>query len=74
LLRKRAGLTVDVVVDVNPAKQGKFLPATGLQVLSPGRALAELPGTAVIYVMNCNYLEEIKEMSHSKYCYIGVHQ
>jgi SAM-dependent methyltransferase len=74
MLRMRAGLIVDAVVDVNPAKQGKFLPATGLKVLSPERALADLPGDAVIYVMNSNYLQEIKEMSHNKFEYIGIDQ
>jgi len=74
LLRKRAGLTVDAVIDVNPAKQGKFLPATGLKVLSPERALVDLPGNAAIYIMNSNYLQEIKEMSHNKFNYIGIDQ
>ncbi len=74
LLRIRAGLSVDTVIDVNPAKQGKFLPATGLKVLSPERALVDLPGNAAIYVMNSNYLQEIKEMSHNKFNYIGIDQ
>ena len=72
LLRLRAGLSVDTVIDVNPAKQGKFLPATGLKVLSPERALVDLPTNAAIYVMNSNYLQEIKEMSHNKFHYIGI--
>lgn len=74
LLRRRAGLPVDTVVDVNPAKQGKFLPATGLKVLSPEIALADLPSNSVIYVMNSNYLQEIIEMSHNKFHYIGIDQ
>ena len=72
LLRKRAGLPVDLVVDINPAKQGGFLPATGFPVLSPEQALAELPIDSVIYVMNSNYLAEIKEMSQNKFNYIGI--
>jgi len=74
LLRLRAGLPVDTVIDVNPAKQGKFLPATGLKALSPERALVDLPGNAFIFVMNSNYLQEIKEMSHNKFNYIGIDQ
>jgi hypothetical protein len=73
-LRKRVGLPVEAVIDVNPAKQGRFLPATGLEVLSPERALANLPSDAIIYVMNSNYLAEIKEMSQNKFNYIGVDQ
>ena len=74
LLRKRAGLPVDAVIDVNPAKYGRFLPSTGLEVLSPQLALADLPIDAVIYVMNSNYLAEIKEMSQNKFHYIGIDQ
>jgi hypothetical protein len=74
LLRKRIGLQVDIVIDINCAKQGKYLPATGLRVISPERALAELPNDAVIYVMNSNYLEEIKEMTQNKFHHIGIEQ
>jgi len=74
ILRERAGLPVDCVIDINPAKQGRFLPVTGLQVLSPNKALAELPREAIICVMNSNYLDEIKEMSRKKFHYVGVDQ
>jgi hypothetical protein len=74
MLRKRAGFPIDAIVDVNPAKQGRFLPATGLKVLSPEQALAELPVDSVVYVMNSNYLAEIKEMSQNKFKYIGIDQ
>ena len=74
LIRKRAGLPVDILVDVNPAKQGKFLPATGLKVSSPEQAIAELPSDALIYVMNSNYLDEIKPMTKNRFHYIGIDQ
>jgi hypothetical protein len=74
LIRKRVGLPVDIVIDVNPAKQGKFLPATGLKVSSPEQALSELPGDALIYVMNSNYLDEIKTMTKNQFHYIGIDQ
>ena len=74
LLRRRVGLHVDAVIDVNPAKHGRFLPSTGLEVKSPQRALADLPIDAAIYVMNSNYLVEIKEMSQNKFHYIGIDQ
>jgi hypothetical protein len=45
LLRQRAGVPVERVIDINPAKQGRYLPGTGLLVCSPDEALAELaPG------------------------------
>ncbi len=72
LLKARAGQPVTTVIDINPAKQGKYLPSTGLLVQSPAEALAALPKGATIYVMNSNYLEEIKKMSNNAYAYIEV--
>ncbi|RCV90914.1 class I SAM-dependent methyltransferase [Billgrantia montanilacus] len=74
LLRERAGRPVDIVIDVNPEKQGKYLPGTGLLVQSPEVAIKNLPPGAAIYVMNSNYLEEIKRMSNYNFRYIGVDQ
>jgi len=72
LLKERAGCPVETVIDINPAKQGKFLPGTGLQVKSPAHGLAELQIGSTIYVMNSNYLEEIKKMSGNIFNYIGI--
>lgn len=72
LLKARAGYAVDVVIDINPAKQGKFLAATGIKVISPAQAISQLPPGATIFVMNSNYLEEIKKMSNNAYNYIGI--
>lgn len=70
ILRERAGQPVDTVIDINPRKQGRFLPATGLRVYSPHEALPTLPPDTVIYVMNPNYLEEIREMSNNAFTYV----
>jgi hypothetical protein len=72
LLRARIGNPVSRVIDINPAKQGKHLPATGLRVDSPKDALARLPLGSPIYVMNSNYLQEIREMTNNAYRYVGV--
>ncbi|WFU46691.1 class I SAM-dependent methyltransferase [Sinorhizobium terangae] len=72
LLRTRAGLPVKAVIDINPAKQGKYLPITGLRVRAPEDVLADLRPGSSIYVMNRNYLEEIKRMSNNAYTYIEV--
>jgi C-methyltransferase-like protein len=72
LLKARAGQPVDTVIDINPSKQGRFLPATGLVVKSPEKALGELPEGSTIFVMNSNYLEEIKQMSGNQFHCIGV--
>ena len=72
LLCERAGFPVATVIDINPAKQGKYLAATGLQVQSPQQALADLPHGSTIYVMNPNYLKEIRLLSQNKYNYVGI--
>jgi hypothetical protein len=72
LIKQRAGEPVGTIIDINPAKQGKHLPATGLLVQSPAQALKTLPPGATIYVMNSNYLEEIKRMSDYAFRYVEV--
>ncbi len=72
LLKQRSGCTIDLVIDINSAKQGKYLPAIGLRVFSPEEALSLLPAGSTIYVMNSNYMEEIIQMSSNAYHYIGV--
>jgi hypothetical protein len=72
LLCERNGASVTVVIDVNPAKQGHYLPGTGLRVQSPAEALPALPVGSTIFVMNSNYLSEIKQMSNNAYHYVGV--
>ena len=71
-LRERAGKPVEIVIDVNPAKQGKFLPSTGLRVQSPVDALPRLPAGSAIFVMNSNYIHEIRKMSSKAYRYVGI--
>ena len=72
LLKKRLGYPIDTVIDINPAKQGKYLAGSGIQVQSPNRALPLLPPGSTIFVMNSNYLNEIKEMSKNIYSYIRI--
>ena len=72
LLRSRVGKPLDTVIDINPAKQNKYLPTTGLKVYSPEKVFDLLPAGSTIYVMNSNYLEEIKEMSAHLYNYVCI--
>lgn len=72
LLRARAGHPVDRVIDINPAKQGRYLPGTGLPVLSPEEGLADLPEGSLIYVMNPNYLDEIRTIAGPRFVCKGV--
>ena len=72
LLRERAGKPVAGVIDINPAKQHKYLAASGLQVLAPDETLSGLPKTARILIMNPNYSDEIKAMSDNAFNYVEV--
>lgn len=72
LFLQRAGVTVDRVVDINPAKQGRYLPLSGARVSSPQEAQDALPEGANLFVMNSNYLEEIKRMTDGRYVYHAV--
>lgn len=72
LFLQRAGVSVDHVVDINPSKQGRYLPLSGARVSSPQEALDSLPAGAQLFVMNSNYLEEIKRMTHGRYVYHAV--
>ena len=67
LLMERAGARIDTVIDINPAKQGRYLAATGLRVQSPEEAMAHLPGGADVFVMNSNYRAEIEALTAHRF-------
>jgi SAM-dependent methyltransferase len=57
-LLDRESRIVDCVVDINPRKQGQFLPGTGHPIVAPG----DLAGRGVrsVLVMNRNYATEVR--------------
>lgn len=63
---------VDFAIDINPIKQGRYLPCSGLKVVSPIEGMAQLPAGSDILVMNSNYLNEIRETSGNRYTYIAI--
>jgi hypothetical protein len=69
---KNIGIHIDFAIDINPEKQGKFLAKSGVQVFSPLEAEKFLNPSDNIFVMNSNYLDEIKEQSQNKYTYSVV--
>src|SRR5690606_14147123 len=68
------GVAPALAIDINPAKQGRFLAGSGLPVLPPGEALAKLGPAPDIFVMNSNYLPEIRSMGGPGPTYIAVDQ
>lgn len=66
------GLRLDFAIDINPAKQGKFLASSGIEVLSPQHGLARARAGSDIFVMNSNYLGEIEALGGKAFNYIPV--
>ncbi|PIP79909.1 MAG: methyltransferase [Gammaproteobacteria bacterium CG22_combo_CG10-13_8_21_14_all_40_8] len=67
-----SGYLLDFVVDINPAKQDKFMAGSGLEVLSPDAALEILNDGDQVFVMNSNYLDEITLLGGEKLTYICI--
>jgi len=72
LYLQRAGITVDGVIDINPAKQHKYIAATGLQILRPDEGIEMLRDDDNVFVMNSNYLQEIIALSNNRFNYLEV--
>ena len=67
---QRRGVAFATAVDINPAKQGRFLPTTGLSIEPPEEALARLGPGVDIHVMNSNYLDEIRALAGAGHRYL----
>lgn len=72
IFMQRVGVSIDFIVDINPAKQNKFLAITGHKVCSVDFVEAHLPEGSNVYVMNGNYLEEIRNMTANRYQLIAL--
>ena len=59
-----------MVIDIKYSKQGKFLSVTGLKVYSPNKAMMILKDGTTVYVMNSNYLAEVKKMTNHRFKYL----
>ena len=74
LFMERAGIVLGPVIDINPAKQGRHLAATGLVVQSPEEAMAHLPAGTDVFVMNSNYLQEIEALTAHRFHCVPIDQ
>ena len=54
------GSLIDCLIDVNPRKQGAFVPLSGHPIVEPATAVSRGVRTAII--MNPNYADEIRHM------------
>jgi len=60
LLRVTAGAGIDWVVDINPRKQGHFVPLMGQRIVGPDCLLKDPPD--LVIVMNPEYEREVRSM------------
>ncbi|WP_287601779.1 class I SAM-dependent methyltransferase [Thiothrix sp.] len=72
LFMQRSGVVIDFIIDINPAKQGKYLAATGLRVSSPEEVTSQIQSNTNIFVMNSNYLPEIRKTTNNQFNYLTV--
>ena len=63
---------MQTVIDINPAKQEKYLPASGLKVQSPEQGLRDLAAGLDLLAMNGNYVSEIRTLTHNQFKYLPV--
>lgn len=54
------GEKIDCVVDINPRKQGKFVPGTGHPIVSPEQLVKR--GVKTAFILNPNYKQECQDM------------
>jgi hypothetical protein len=69
---QRRNLFLEFAVDLNPAKQARYLPVTGLKVLSLVEAESILSNGDCIFVANSNYIEEIRSFSKKSLEYVAL--
>ena len=72
LYMQRMALNIDLVIDINPAKQGKYMGGSGLRVSSPNDGMRALQAGDDVFVMNSNYLQEIVALTNNQFNYIQV--
>lgn len=72
LYMQRAVVNIDLVIDINPAKQNKYMAGSGLRISSPKEGMQMLQAGDNVIVMNSNYLQEIIVLSYSQFNYIQV--
>jgi hypothetical protein len=56
-LLAQAGAGIDCAIDLNPAKQGRFMPVTAVPIVAPETAMKG--GVETVVIMNPNYRAEI---------------
>jgi hypothetical protein len=51
---------VSYAIDINPSKQGHFMPISGIEVVDPKSGVSRLDPSSLVVIMNPNYEQEIR--------------
>ena len=58
-------------IDINPRKQGHFMPLSGVEVVDSTMGVARLEASSLVVIMNSNYEQEIREsLPHNQPCLV----
>lgn len=58
-------------IDINPRKQGHFMPISGVEVVDPEAGVSRLDPSSLIVIMNPNYEQEIRgSLPHNQPCLV----
>lgn len=58
-------------IDINPRKQGHFMPISGAEVVDPTTGVGRLDSSSLVVIMNPNYEQEIREsLPHGQPCLV----
>jgi Methyltransferase domain len=72
ILLERAGTKINTIIDINPAKQGKYIAGTGIRISSSSQAIDTIPIGSDVFVMNGNYLSEINDIVQDRLNLIAI--
>jgi hypothetical protein len=67
IFAKKNNVEITCAIDINPSKQGKFLPVSGIPIVSPEYALSSFPVGTHVVVMNPNYTNEVEKLTNGKF-------
>ena len=67
LLMKQQGTGPVCAVDINPATHNRFMGVSAVPNVSPEEAAAQLPEGVPMFVMNDNYLNQIRALTGERY-------
>jgi hypothetical protein len=72
LMMEKWGRSVEMIIDDDPYKQGKFAAGTGIKIVSAREAWDLLPSGSTVFIMNPCYTTKIKDSSPSSYNFVVV--